>query len=144
MADSETCTGCGKQPARSAVTIGELLMNHHFCVGCWAEKLALLKSGEIERKAEAQYEKMMRDLKAGGRCHGCMGPARRKGRLKMDDDHARRSAAKLLINMVHLVRGTEFNKHTALDALTDAAGELRKGDEGMLKLWELSKEQGAE
>lgn len=55
---------CG-QPAREEQTLSELVTGTRFCVTCWQEKLALLRSGAVEQAAQTQYDKMMRDLESG-------------------------------------------------------------------------------
>lgn len=61
---NEICSGCGKPP-RKDVTLGELITKTRFCEACWEEKLKLLNSGDLDQQAQAQYDKVMRDVGAG-------------------------------------------------------------------------------
>ena len=59
------CSHCKKKPPREGITFGEVATDTHFCAECWAEKLKILRSGDIEKQAQAQFDKLMRDMRNG-------------------------------------------------------------------------------
>ncbi len=65
--DEKLCSSCQKHPPRKEQSIIEIMAKHHFCDECWAEKLRQFeeKKYDIAKQAQAQYDKIMRDVKNG-------------------------------------------------------------------------------
>lgn len=65
MDDAPKCSTCGQRPPRAERSLVEILVDKHLCDVCWGVKVDELKSGDLDRKAQAQYDKMMRDMQNG-------------------------------------------------------------------------------
>ena len=59
------CTKCGINPCKEEITVTEIIAKQHLCNECWDKHLEYVNSGEVEQRAQAQYDKMMRDLQGG-------------------------------------------------------------------------------